>query len=97
MSVASRRASSRWSVSVASCAESCRLELLTSVAASQLLGVSRVVCGVLPPSSVSLRCAQSPRRQESRVIRSSVVLRRVCHLVVRRPAARRQSGCALGV
>ena len=43
------------------------------------------------------RCAQSPRRQESRVIGSSVVLRRVCHLVVRRPAARRQSGCALGV
>ena len=64
-----------------------------------LLGVSRVVCGVLPPSSVSLRCAQSPRRQESRVIGSSVVLRRVCHVVVRRPAAlcRRQSGCALGV
>jgi len=31
----------------------------------------------LPPSSVSLRCAQSPRREESRVIRSSVVLRRV--------------------
>ena len=52
-----------------------------------LLGVSRVVCGVLPPSSVSLRCAQSPRRQESRVIGSSVVLRRVCHVVVRRPAA----------
>ena len=61
VSVASRRASSRCSASVASCAESCR--------------------------SVSLRCAQSPRRQESRVIRSSVVLRRVCHLVVRRPAA----------
>ena len=71
VSVVSRRASSRCSASVASCAESCR--------------------------SVSLRCAQSPRRQESRVIRSSVVLRRVCHLVVRRPAARRQSGCALGV
>ena len=61
VSVVSRRASSRCSASVASCAESCR--------------------------SVSLRCAQSPRRQESRVIRSSVVLRRVCHLVVRRPAA----------
>ena len=74
--LSSRCASSSCSVSVASCAESCRLELLTSVAASQLLGVSRVVCGVLPPSSVSLRCAQSPRRQEPRVIRSSVVVDR---------------------
>ena len=80
---------------------SCVVPLLVSCVLSScvvpLLGVSRVVCGVLPPSSVSLRCAQSPRRQESRVIGSSVVLRRVCHLVVRRPAARRQSGCALGV
>ena len=60
---------------------SCVVPLLVSCVLSScvvpLLGVSRVVCGVLPPSSVSLRCAQSPRRQESRVIGSSVVLRRV--------------------
>ena len=55
-------------------------------------------CGVRSPScSVSVvacarcqsRCAQSPRREESRVIASSVVLRRVCHLVVRRPPVSR--------
>ena len=51
----------------------CRRHFCFLAAASVFL---TSMCGVLPPSSVSLRCAQSPRRQESRVIRSSVVVDR---------------------
>ena len=81
----------------------CR-RVVRSLASSRRLS-SRVVCRRLSSLCASSRCSVSvascaeSRRQESRVIGSSVVLRRVCHVVVRRPAAlcRRQSGCALGV
>ena len=77
---------------------SCVVPLLVSCVLSScvvpLLGVSRVVCGVLPPSSVSLRCAQSPRRQESRVIRSSVVLRRVSSRRASSPCSASDGLCA---
>ena len=118
--VRSLASSHRLSVSVASCAESCRCQsrLVVRCLAARRREESRVIASCVVSSQLS------PRREESRVSRvvcrleSSVSrlsslrassrwsvsvascaesCRCQSRLVVRRPAARRQSGCALGV
>ena len=71
--------------------------------AFSLVGVSRVACGVRAARCQSRRVLGVSRVVRShRVVRSLASSRRlssrvVCPLVVRRPPARRQTGCALGV
>ena len=70
---------------------------------SCVVGVSPVACGVRAARCQSRRVLGVSRVVRShRVVRSLASSRRlssrvVCHLIMRRPAARRQSGCALGV
>ena len=76
--VRSLESSRRLSVSVASCAESCRCQsrLVVRCLAARRREESRVIA-----SSV-VSCQLSPRREESRVIASSVVSRRLSSSVV---------------